>query len=185
MALMKFGWILLREGLIQRKQMENILNLQKKHQDRLFGELASHYFSVPEEEIEAAFANHVLIPFVKNWLLEGLREKVKGEGINVAEFVAGVEVNLSGFTRKIIRSSFYANDRDRYSLGAGSVELQIAGAARLIVHPIGGNESLVFDDVQFEVKMARLEMHLTNPHLLTEAKLRLMQLFKRQMSQPE
>jgi len=125
----------------------------------------------------------VLIPFVTNWLLEGLGKKVKVEGMNVAEFVCGVEVNLSGFTRKIIRTSFYENDRDRKSLGAGSVELQIAGAARLVVHN-AARESLVFDDVQFELKMARLEMHLTNPHLLTEVKLRLMQLFKKQIAQP-
>ncbi|MBU0908239.1 MAG: hypothetical protein KKA54_09495 [Proteobacteria bacterium] len=183
MALMKFGWILLREGLIQRKQMENILNLQKKHQDMLFGELASHYFSVPEEEVEAVFANHVLIPFVEKRLLEELRRKVKVEGMNVEEFICGVEVELAGFTRKIIRSSFYNNDRDRYSLGSGSVALQIIGTTRLDVHT-AVNESLVFEDVEFEVKMASLEMHLTNPHLLTEAKLRLMQLFKKQISQP-
>ncbi|RJX34503.1 MAG: hypothetical protein C4531_03765 [Desulfurivibrio sp.] len=183
MTHMKFGWILLREGLIQRKQMGNILDLQKKHQDLLFGELASHYFSVPEEEIEAAFANHVLIPFVKNWFLEELRKKLKLEGMHAEEFVCGVEVNLTGFTRKIIRSSCYENAGDRYRLGSGSVELHIAGVTRFIVHT-SGRESLLFDDVSFDLNMTRLEMQLTNPHLLTEAKLRLLQVFKKQNGGP-
>ena len=130
MGRIKFGWILLREGLIQRKQMENILHLQEKHQDMLFGEVASHYFSVPEEEIEAAFANHVLIPFGSNWLLGMLRSKVKAEGLNAEEFVCGVEMVLAQFTRKIIRSSVYKNNRNRYSLGAGSVKLEITATAR-------------------------------------------------------
>ncbi|MBI5559338.1 MAG: hypothetical protein HY885_17070 [Deltaproteobacteria bacterium] len=181
MALIKFGWILLREGLIQRNQMENILNIQRKKQDRLFGELASHYFSVPEEEIEAAFANHVLTPFLKTWFFEELGKKVKVKGMRYEEFVPGVDITLTGFTRKIVRSSFYENNKGHYTLGSGSVELQIKGGADLTIHTVV-NEPVVFAEVQFELNMATLAMTLLNPHLFTEAKLRLLQLFKKQDS---
>lgn len=177
--MIKFGWILLREGLIQRNQMENILNLKERHQDRLFGELASHYFDVPEDEIEDVFANHVLLPFFKNWFLDQVRKKVKIKDADMDEFITHVEVTLSGFTRKIIRSTAFAQKDKHLHCASKNVDLRISGTLAEIVIHTSINETLVFRDVQFEFKRAHEEIALLNPHIFTEAKTRLTQLYKK------
>ncbi|MFZ5758898.1 MAG: hypothetical protein ACOY32_04600 [Thermodesulfobacteriota bacterium] len=179
MSLIKFGWILLREGLIQRKQMENILNLQERHQDRLFGELAVHYFAVPEEEVEAVFANHVLLPFCRNWFLEQLTRRITITALEGRPFIVAVDLVLASFTRRIIRATTYTpGDRECVPV-SGNVSLLVNGTFAEVVIRTAINESLIFADVQFDFVRERLEMTLVNPHLFTEAKMRLNQLHKK------
>ena len=109
----KFGWILQREGVITRDQLKNILNLQEKHKDKLFGELASYYFSIPEEEIETVFAKHILAPFAKKWFQEELIKKMASDGLNIEEIVADIEISIASFDRNIIRTSAYKESENQ------------------------------------------------------------------------
>lgn len=175
----KIGWILLREGVIQRQQMEAVLRLQERHPDKLFGELVCRYYDIAEEEIETVFARQVLLPFLETWFLDAVRKKTVVKEVDMTRLVTGVHGKLAAFTRKIARVTTFAGSGERYEATGKSRELVIDGclAECSVVTSMG--EALLFRDIHFSVSPARNEVVLANPHIFIEIKTRLAQLHKK------
>ena len=124
--------------------------------------------------------NFVLEPFLSEWFMTELGKKVKLKGASVKELVRVVEVELNSFNREIIRSSLYKNEKNTYALDSGRVELKIKGNIGKLTFCSVFEEDIINEDVQFELKMAKREMTLLNPHIFTEAKVKLNRLAKMQ-----
>ncbi|MBU0484737.1 MAG: hypothetical protein KKB30_09525 [Proteobacteria bacterium] len=181
----KFGWILQREGVISRDQLRNILNLQEKHKDKLFGEIASYYFSITEEEIETVFAKHILLPFTKKWFNDELTKKMTLDGLQIEDFVTDIELSISNFARNIIRTSVYKGHENKFVLQSGTVKLKINSTMEKLTLKTNLGRDIILEDIPFELEVPAYKLIPANTQIISEAKLRLKQLSKKQQQERE
>lgn len=174
----KFGWILVREGIISKARQGNILDLQKRHKDKLFGEIASYYFSVPEEDIETAFAEHVLVPFSREWFRKNLQKKFAEDPLDIDSFLGDITIAINSFERHITRSSTHEKNGKKYRLTSGRVKVRLSSVLeRIVLHTQAGE--IVFTDQPIELEVPDFNLQPVNSQIIREMALRIRQLHKK------
>lgn len=177
--ILKIGWILTREGVITREQLENILAVQEKHPDRSIGEIAADLFAIPEDEIESVFADHILAPVVQEWFYHELTDKLPGLALNT--IVSGIEVRISSFTRStIIRKEFAKGGSKKLFQGVAEKKYLFnihSVVDAVTIRPVKGPE-IVFHGlaVEYDVQSQRLKVDHTS--VILEAKIKILQQLK-------
>ena len=106
---LKIGWMLVREGVISRPQLENILDFQQKYPDRRVGEIATDLFNIPEEKIESVYVNHVLCPLIEQWFYTQLTRKLPD--IDIAKIVPEIKVSITDFSRSFTITQHFSQKK--------------------------------------------------------------------------
>jgi hypothetical protein len=177
--ILKIGWILCREGVITREQLENIVAVQAKHPDRSIGEITADLFAIAEDEIESVFANHILAPVIEEWFRSELTDKLPGLALDT--IISGIEVQISRFTRStIIRKEFVKGGKKMLFQGVAEKKYLFnihCVVDTVTIRPAMGQE-IVFHDlaVEYDVQSQRLKVDHTS--VILEAKIKILQQLK-------
>lgn len=176
----KFGFVLVKEGIVSHAQLGAALELKREHEDRLLGEIITSEFAVPELEIEKVYLSQVIIPFIEYWFFKELSKKIKVEGWSVEGGITRIEVTLKSYSRQMTRSSSYATVDGNLTVTASQASLTKVRALieKLIIYTNFGQE-LVFEELHFELDPGRQHLVLENPSVILEARIRIMQLLRK------
>ncbi len=178
----KFGEILVREEVITKDQLAEVLEAQKKTRKE-FGLLISQMYSIPVEVVESLYVSEVLVPSMKWSLLQKLIEKFEGSSIEPETVIENILVNISQFSSYLAVKTYYTQDsaaRKKYSIVDRSEKLKrIQGKMDKLVLKLKHAESfLLFTDVQFEFVLKNQELIFSNPGFISEVRLKLLQAVK-------
>lgn len=177
--ILKIGWVLTREGVITRDQLENIVAVQAKHPDRSIGEIAADLFAIPEEEIESVFADHILTPVVEEWFRSELTDKLPGLPLDT--IISGIEARISGFTRStIIRKEFVRGGSNRLFRVAAEKKYLFnihCVVDSVTIRPAKGQQ-IVFHNLAVEYDVQNQRLKVEHNSVILEAKIKILQQLK-------
>lgn len=176
----KFGFVLVKEGLITHSQLGEALELKSSHEDKLLGEIISSQFGIPELEIEKVYLNQVIIPFIEYWFFKELAKKIKADNWSVEEGIPRIEVTLKSYCRQMTRSSCYTNVDGNLTITASEASLTKVNAIieKLTIATNFGQE-LVFAELALDLDPARQVLTLENPSVILETRIRILQQLKK------
>lgn len=181
----KFGFVLVKEGVITHSQLGEALELKSSHEDKLLGEIISSQFGIPELEIEKVYLDQVIIPFIEYWFFRELAKKVKAENWSVEAGIPRIEVTLKSYCRQMTRSSCYANVDGSLTVTASEASLTKVNAIidKLTISTNLGQE-IVFEELALDLDPARQVLTLENPSVILESRIRILQQLKRGAGRP-
>ncbi|MEW6237779.1 MAG: hypothetical protein AB1656_20525 [Candidatus Omnitrophota bacterium] len=101
----RLGQALIDSGVIDSRQLDEALAVQKEHSHRTLGEIVSSSYAVPMEMIETVFVKDILVPSVKHMLADHLKmeeEKfTQALPIKANQLVYDIEIISTKFRRTI------------------------------------------------------------------------------------
>ncbi len=131
-----FGEVLVDHGLITRDQLDEVLSIQKEHPQRTIGEIVSTTFSIPMEEIEAIFAQQVLVPSIQimltNYLKEEARNHVDDSSFSLNQLIFDIDVVSITLKRTVVSSFIKVNGEGmKQETDSRKTSTEIGGKLRL------------------------------------------------------
>lgn len=133
-----FGEILVEAGVIDRDQLNQVLDIQKDNPHRTVGEIVSAAFGVPMETIEAVFTQQILIPSIQAMLTDYLRKEAEMHADSLPfsfnQLIYDIDV-LSITLKRTVVTSFVKHPREAASmmLDGRNTATEIGGKLRLTI----------------------------------------------------
>jgi len=178
--ILRLGWILVREGVISKEQMEQALDVQKrKFPDQSLGEVVSRLFTIPEEEIETIFINHILFHVVTDWFYREIGQKMGKTSQEIEAIIPHITLTLNGYTRLATRKTTFARKGKHFHPTSSRTALsQILAEFDRIEFVSTLGDPLVFSGVQIEYDVQTQHLKIGDQSIGLQVKVRLTQMMK-------
>lgn len=179
-SLPKFAFVLVREGIIPRDQMERILALQKKNPDILLGDIIVAEMAIAASTIDTAYADHVLAPFIRKCFMETLDRKLKHDHLSTDLLVKKINLTIASFRRHIDNITAFTRKNDKFTQNSSFAVLRkITGEIINFSIATKLGPEIPYPSFQFEIIMKTEQLNLENASLPADARVRLLQLYKK------
>lgn len=177
--LLRIGFVLVREGTITGAQLENILQMQKKHPQKTVGEIAAQMFSIPENEIETIFADKIMAEAIRQWFYYELSKKIPN--LEIHTIISDIVIIITSFTRKSIAQKTFTQQKDKQFHPDSEKKYlsEIHCTVDSIVLKTNFKEDLVFSDICMVYNVQEQKVFVENESIIVESKIKLQQLMKK------
>jgi hypothetical protein len=176
-----FGELLVQKNIITKEQLNSALQSQKNGAGLALGDIIIRDFSVPQEKVEIIFANKILIPFLKTWLMRTFKEKLQIKGVDLSLFITGLDINISVFSRTTSKQVTFNRDIDGHFIPSSedrTDELVNAVIDTMSIRTIR-KQNITFTNIGVTVNLFTKNLTLNDgAGFISEARIRLMQAVK-------
>ncbi len=179
--ILRLGWVLRTEGIINSEQLGQALDAQKSAPNKTLGEILTYLFGIPEYEIETVFSREIIRQTISDYFYSELEKKFSNLDKEIDELIPGINILIRRHERLSSFSSSFSLKSDMYQpTGNSSFLKKIICDIDHIKITTFSQKEVTFNDVKLEYDVHSKQIRLDNPAIMSEARLRLNQIFRSQ-----